>query len=50
MEIVLEKGKSERYYWRDLGPAIGEALDFADSFMAANKAAKPTPVFPNSEP
>jgi hypothetical protein len=50
VERILEKSKSERHYWRDLGPVIGEALDFADSFMAANKAAKPTPVFPNSEP
>jgi hypothetical protein len=50
MEIILQPSRSERHYWRDLGPAIGEALDFADSFMAASKAAKPTPVFPNSEP
>jgi hypothetical protein len=33
-----------------MAPVIGEALDFADSFVAANKAAKPKPVFPNSEP
>lgn len=42
-------GRLATYRYLDMAPVIGEALDFADSFVAANKAAKPNPVFPNSE-
>jgi UDP-galactopyranose mutase len=43
-------GRLATYRYLDMGPVIGEALAFADSFIAANKAAQPPPVFPNNEP
>jgi hypothetical protein len=33
----------------DIETVIGEALEFADEFVAAWKAKQPLPVFPNQE-
>lgn len=42
-------GRLATYRYLDMGPVIGEALSFAESFIVSRKAGAAAPVFPNNE-
>lgn len=42
-------GRLATYRYLDMGPAIAEALEFSETFIANAKSGKALPVFPNEE-
>lgn len=43
-------GRLATYRYLDMGPVIGEALGFAESFITSRKSGAAAPVFSNNEP
>jgi UDP-galactopyranose mutase len=43
-------GRLATYRYLDMGPVIGEALSFAESFITSRKSGSAAPIFSNTEP